>query len=39
VARKPFYMMLYPNKTHSLSGVGGTLHLYETLTRFIRENL
>jgi dipeptidyl-peptidase 4 len=39
VARKPFYMMLYPNKTHSISGVGGTLHLYETLTRFIRENL
>ncbi len=38
-ARKPFYMMLYPNKTHSISGPGATLHLYDTLTRFILENL
>ena len=38
-ARKPFYMMLYPNKTHSISGAGATLHLYDTFTRFILENL
>lgn len=39
LARKPFYMMLYPNKTHSISGAGATLHLYDTFTRFILENL
>jgi dipeptidyl-peptidase-4 len=38
-ARKPFYMMLYPNKTHSISGAGATLHLYDTFTRFILDNL
>ena len=39
LARKPFSMMMYPNKTHSISGAGGTLHLYDTLTRFVLENL
>ncbi len=39
LARKPFSLMLYPNKTHSISGAGGTLHLYDTLTRFVLENL
>ena len=39
LARKPFYMMLYPNKTHSISGAGATLHLYDTFTRFILESL
>jgi dipeptidyl-peptidase-4 len=39
LARKSFYMMLYPNKTHSISGAGATLHLYDTLTQFILENL
>lgn len=38
-ARKPFMMMLYPNKTHSISGPGATLHLYDTFTRFILDNL
>ncbi len=39
LARKPFSLMMYPNKTHSISGAGGTLHLYDTLTRFVLENL
>jgi dipeptidyl-peptidase 4 len=38
-ARKPFDMMLYPNKTHSISGAGATLHLYDTFTRYILSNL
>jgi hypothetical protein len=32
-------MKLFPGKTHSISGTGGTLALYDTLTRFILENL
>jgi len=39
LGRKPFSLMLYPNKTHSISGAGGTLHLYDMLTRFVLENL
>jgi len=39
LARKPFSLMLYPNKTHSISGAGGTLHLYDMMTRFVLENL
>jgi len=37
--RKPFSLMLFPNKTHSISGAGGTLPLYDLLERFITENL
>ena len=36
---KPFYMLLYPNRTHSISGENTHAHLYESLTRFVRENL
>ena len=37
---KPFSMMSYPNRTHSIKeGEGTTLHLYETMTRYLRENL
>lgn len=37
---RPFEMMLYPNRTHSISeGAGTTAHLYETMTRFILGNL
>lgn len=39
LARKPFDLMLYPNKNHSISGPGGTLPLYDLLERYIRENL
>ncbi len=38
-SRKPFELMLYPNKNHSISGKGGTLPLYDLLERYIRENL
>lgn len=36
---KPFFMLLYPNRTHSISGGNTQVHLYESFTRFIRENL
>ena len=36
---KPFYMMLYPNKTHSISGPVSQGHLYDMMTRFLNENL
>jgi len=37
---KPFTMMAYPNRTHAIrEGPGTTRHLYELLTRYLRENL
>ncbi|HIK91404.1 MAG TPA: hypothetical protein EYG03_05380, partial [Planctomycetes bacterium] len=37
---KRFTMMAYPNRTHSIKeGNGTTRHLYELLTRYLRENL
>jgi dipeptidyl-peptidase-4 len=37
---KPFTMMAYPNRTHSISeGEGTTLHLYGLLTRYLNEKL
>lgn len=39
-ANKPFTMMAYPNRTHSISeGEGTTLHLYSLLTRYLNERL
>jgi len=38
-ARKSFYMLLYPNLTHSISGANAQAHLYESMTRFVKENL
>ena len=39
-ANKPFTMMAYPNRTHSISeGEGTTLHLYNLLTRYLNEHL
>ncbi|MDB4879952.1 MAG: peptidase dipeptidylpeptidase domain protein [Gemmatimonadetes bacterium] len=38
-ANKPFYMLLYPNRTHSISGGNTSVHLFNAFTRFIRENL
>jgi dipeptidyl-peptidase-4 len=38
-ARKPFSVMLFPNKTHALAGRGGTLPLFDKLEGFIRNNL
>jgi dipeptidyl-peptidase 4 len=37
---KPFSMMSYPNRTHSIKeGEGTTLHLYTTMTRYLMDNL
>jgi dipeptidyl-peptidase-4 len=37
---KPFSLMSYPNRTHSISeGSNTKRHLFETLTRYLRENL
>jgi dipeptidyl-peptidase-4 len=38
-AGKPFYMILYPNRTHSISGGNTSIHLFNSLTRFLLENL
>ena len=39
-ANKPFTMMAYPNRSHSINeGDGTTLHLYSLLTRYLMENL
>jgi dipeptidyl-peptidase-4 len=38
--KKPFRMMAYPNRTHSIKeGEGTRLHLYELMTRYLEENL
>lgn len=37
---KPFDMMVYPNRTHSISeGSGTSLHVYTAIARYIREHL
>lgn len=37
---KPFQMMAYPNRTHSISeGEGTTVHLYNLLTKYLNEHL
>jgi dipeptidyl-peptidase-4 len=38
-ANKPFYMLAYPNRTHSISGGNTQVHLFESFTRFVMENL
>ena len=39
-ANKPFTVMPYPNRTHSISeGEGTSLHLWSLLTRYLREHL
>ena len=39
-ANKPFTMMAYPNRSHGISeGPGTSRHLFELLTRFLREHL
>jgi dipeptidyl-peptidase 4 len=38
-AGRPFYMLLYPNRTHSISGGNSTAHLYDSMLRFVLENL
>ena len=38
-AGTPFYMLLYPNRTHSISGGNTSVHLYNSFTRFLLESL
>jgi len=38
-ANKPFAMMEYPNRTHSISGGNTSVHLFDTITRFLDERL
>jgi dipeptidyl-peptidase-4 len=38
-AGKPFQLMLYPNRTHAISGGNASVHLFETLTAFVLSNL
>ncbi|HJU66257.1 MAG TPA: S9 family peptidase [Gemmatimonadaceae bacterium] len=38
-AGKPFELMLYPNRNHSISGGNTSAHLYTMMTRFVEEHL
>ena len=38
-ANKQFVQLMYPNRTHSITGDNATAHLYEALTRFVEESL
>lgn len=36
---KPFSMLVYPNRTHAITGGNTSVHLFEQLTRFVKERL
>jgi dipeptidyl-peptidase-4 len=38
-ANRPFQLMVYPNRTHSILGGGATEHLYGLLTSYLEKNL
>jgi dipeptidyl-peptidase-4 len=38
-ADRSFFMLAYPNRTHSISGGNTQVHLFDSLTRFVLENL
>ncbi len=38
-ANRPFQLMVYPNRTHSISGGATRQHLFTLLTKFVEENL
>lgn len=38
-AHRPMQQFFHPNRTHSISGGNTTVHLHESLTRVLRENL
>jgi dipeptidyl-peptidase-4 len=38
-ANKPFQLMVYPNRTHSIAGGPTRQHLFTLLTKFVEENL
>ena len=39
VANRPFSLMVYPNRNHSISGGTTRQHLFTLLTKFVEENL
>jgi dipeptidyl-peptidase-4 len=38
-ANRPFELMVYPNRTHSIAGGTTRQHLFTLLTKFVEENL
>ncbi|HEX9754965.1 MAG TPA: DPP IV N-terminal domain-containing protein, partial [Gemmatimonadales bacterium] len=38
-AKKPFQMMVYPDRNHGISGGATSQHLYELMTRYLDEHL
>lgn len=38
-AGKPFWMLMYPSKTHSIAGRATQAHLHESFVRFLKANL
>jgi dipeptidyl-peptidase-4 len=38
-AKRPFQLMVYPNRTHGIFGGGATEHLYALLTAYLEQNL
>ncbi len=38
-ANRPFQLMVYPNRNHSIAGGSTRQHLFTLLTRFVEENL
>jgi dipeptidyl-peptidase-4 len=38
-ADRPFSLMVYPNRNHSISGGTTRQHLFMLLTKFVEENL
>jgi dipeptidyl-peptidase-4 len=38
-ANRPFQLMVYPNRTHSITGGATRQHLFTLLTKFVEENL
>jgi dipeptidyl-peptidase-4 len=38
-ANRPFQLMVYPNRTHSISGGTTRQHLFTLLTNFVEANL
>ncbi|PZU07968.1 alpha/beta fold hydrolase [Sphingomonas sp.] len=38
-AKVPFEMMVYPGKTHGVSGEGAQTHVWQTILRFLQQNV
>ncbi|MGH7674169.1 MAG: alpha/beta hydrolase family protein, partial [Gemmatimonadales bacterium] len=38
-AKRPFSLMVYPNRNHAITGGPTRQHLFELLTRYVEEHL